>query len=280
MVRPHPNGTLNLTAAAGNTYTGNTMINSGTLAVNNASGSGTGSGNVTVASGGILDGSGIISGNVTVEGGGTLAGNGIVGGTLEIQNTGILTPGNSGVGTNTAGALTLDSGAVINTEFNGTGHDQTVVTGTLTINDSSDNAAFNLYSEGGTLPWTTIGSYTLIQYTGSNPSLDSTWTTVSSTNPHVGNPQPSLTYAFSASSGKLTLTIGLSGNTVAGLWTNTAASGSWATAANWDSNPKVPHAAGDLATFGNGLSMVANRSACLPLTTPTPTRLIRALAGH
>ena len=226
------NGTLNLTAAAGNTYTGNTTVNGGTLAVNNTSGSGTGSGSVTVQSGGTLGGDGIISGAVEIQSGGTLA------------------PGNS-VGTNTVGSLTLDSGAVINTEFNGTGHDTTVVTGGLTVNGGT----FNLYSEGGTLPWTTIGSYTLIQYTGSNPSLDSTWTTASSTNPHVGNPQPSLTYAFSASSGKLTLTIGLSGNTVSGLWTNTAASGSWATAANWDSNPNVPHSAGDLASLGNGTSL-------------------------
>jgi fibronectin-binding autotransporter adhesin len=219
-----------------------------------------GTGGLTVQSttaGGVLNlnGTNTYTGSTTVASGAALGGSGVISNAVEIQSGGILAPGNSGVGTNTAGALTLDSGAVINTEFNGTGHDQTVVTGTLTINDSSDNAAFNLYSEGGTLPWTTIGSYTLIQYTGSNPSLDSTWTTVSSTNPHVGNPQPSLTYAFSASSGKLTLTIGLSGNTVAGLWTNTAASGSWATAANWDSNPKVPHAAGDLATFGNGTSL-------------------------
>jgi autotransporter-associated beta strand protein len=245
------NGILNLAAAAGNTYTGNTIVNGGTLVVNNASGSGTGSGNVTVASGGTLDGSGIISGNVTVQGGGTLSGNGIVGGILEIQNTGILTPGDGGLGTNTAGALALASGAIANFEFNGSGHDMTVVTGGLTVNGGT----FNLYSEGGTLPWTTIGSYTLIQYNGSNPSLDSTWTTASSSNPHVGNAQSSLTYSFTASGGKLTLTIGLSGNTVSGLWTNTAASGSWATAANWSSNPKTPHAAGDFAQLGNGTSL-------------------------
>jgi len=50
------NGTLTLTAA--NTYTGNTVISNGTLNVSNISGSGTGSGNVTVSGTGILGGSG------------------------------------------------------------------------------------------------------------------------------------------------------------------------------------------------------------------------------
>ena len=246
-----PGGVLNL--LTNNTYLGNTLIGSGViLNVNNTNGSATGSGNVTVQSGGILDGSGIISGAVVIQNGGMLAGNGVIGGALEIQGGGILAPGNS-VGTNTVGALTLDSGAICNFEFNGTANDRTVVTspGGLTLN----GGVFNLYLAGGNVPWATIGSYTLLQYTGTDPSLGSDWTTPSSANPHVGNPQASLLYSFTASGGKLTLTIGLSGNTVAGLWTNTATSGSWANAINWDSNPKVPHAAGDLATLGNGTSL-------------------------
>ena len=95
------NGKLNLTVAAGNTYTGNTTVNGGTLAVNNTSGSGTGSGNVAVNSGGLLGGNGIISGTVTVASGGGIA------------------PGNS-VGTLTVGSLTLNSGSVNNFEFNST----------------------------------------------------------------------------------------------------------------------------------------------------------------
>jgi autotransporter-associated beta strand protein len=95
----------------------------------------------------------------------------------------------------------------------------------------------------------------LVQYTGTNPSLGTDWTTPSSSNPHIGNPQTSLLYAFTTSAGQLVLHITFSGTTVAGTWTNTAASGSWAAAANWDSNPKLPHTAGDLATFGNGASL-------------------------
>ena len=52
-----------------NTYSGGTTVSSGTLKVNNATGSGTGSGSVSVASGAKLGGSGIISGTVTFASG-------------------------------------------------------------------------------------------------------------------------------------------------------------------------------------------------------------------
>ena len=77
-------GTMELTAA--NQYQGPTTVSGGTLLVNNTSGSGTGSGNVTVQSGGTLAGNGIITGNnITVQAGGTLApGYGV--GTLTVIN--------------------------------------------------------------------------------------------------------------------------------------------------------------------------------------------------
>jgi autotransporter-associated beta strand protein len=58
-------GTLTLSGA--NTYTGNTALFSGALLVRNTTGSGTGTGGVTV-NGGTLGGSGIIAGAVTVSG--------------------------------------------------------------------------------------------------------------------------------------------------------------------------------------------------------------------
>jgi autotransporter-associated beta strand protein len=61
---------MRLTAA--NTYSGGTTVSAGRLLVNNASGSGTGSGGVTV-NGGTLGGTGTIAGSVTVNSGGTIS---------------------------------------------------------------------------------------------------------------------------------------------------------------------------------------------------------------
>jgi autotransporter-associated beta strand protein len=63
-------GTMRLTSA--NTYAGGTTISAGRLLVNNATGSGTGSGAVLV-SGGMLGGTGTIAGAVTVGSGGTIS---------------------------------------------------------------------------------------------------------------------------------------------------------------------------------------------------------------
>ncbi|MGH8023831.1 MAG: autotransporter-associated beta strand repeat-containing protein, partial [Limisphaerales bacterium] len=65
-------GTGTWTVTGANTYSGGTMVSGGALVINNAAGSGTGSGAVTV-NGGALAGDGSISGSVTVNAGGTLA---------------------------------------------------------------------------------------------------------------------------------------------------------------------------------------------------------------
>jgi autotransporter-associated beta strand protein len=64
------NGILAFSAA--NVYTGGTTVSNGTLRVNNASGSGTGSGAVEVKAGATLGGSGAIGGGVAVAATGTL----------------------------------------------------------------------------------------------------------------------------------------------------------------------------------------------------------------
>jgi autotransporter-associated beta strand protein len=66
-------GTNTLTLSGANTYGGGTLVSAGRLLVNNASGSGTGIGAVTVTSDGTLGGAGSINGPVTIEFGGTLA---------------------------------------------------------------------------------------------------------------------------------------------------------------------------------------------------------------
>jgi autotransporter-associated beta strand protein len=105
-------GTMELTAA--NLYQGGTAISGGTLLVNNTSGSGTGSGGVTVQSGGTLAGNGTISGAITVQSGGTLS------------------PG-YGVGTLNVGTLALGGNTLM--EINKSlspSNDLVVASGTLT----------------------------------------------------------------------------------------------------------------------------------------------------
>jgi len=124
-------GTGVLTLTGANTYSGGTTINGGVLQVNNLAGSATGSGTVTVASGGSLGGDGIISGAVTVNSGGALApGNPL--GTLTISNT-----------------LTLSAGSTtfVQVQHSPMTNDAVKTTGTLT--------------EGGTLNVTNTGAAAL-----------------------------------------------------------------------------------------------------------------------
>ena len=78
-------GTGIWTLTNASTFSGGTNINNGTLMVNNTSGSGLGTGNTTVNSGGILSGTGSVSGVVSILDGGVLSpGNGV--GSFSINN--------------------------------------------------------------------------------------------------------------------------------------------------------------------------------------------------
>jgi fibronectin-binding autotransporter adhesin len=103
-------GSGTLTLSANNNYTGPTNVNAGTLLVTGS----TGSGAVTVGSGGTLGGTGLV-GATTVASGGTIA------------------PGVSGIGTLHTGALTLAAGSVTAIDLTPTAADQIVASGAASL---------------------------------------------------------------------------------------------------------------------------------------------------
>ena len=142
------------------TRTNTTTVNDGTLLVNNTTGSGTGSGDVTVNSPGTLGGTGSIDGTVTVNVGGTLAAGASVG-TLTINNNLVLA-GNLGVEVNKSVSPSNDL-VVVSGTINNIGSGTVNVSnlgGPLSIGDS-----FKLFNQamvnggaltvtGGGVTWT------------------------------------------------------------------------------------------------------------------------------
>jgi autotransporter-associated beta strand protein len=129
-------GTVTLTA--NNFFSGGSSVSNGTLMVNNTAGSGTGSGAVTVFSGGKLAGGGAIAGPVTINSGGTLMPGNLIG-TLTINNT-----------------LTVNPGAILSYSL-GTTSDRTIVNGNLNL-----SGTLNVANSGGLI----FSNYTLFTYTG------------------------------------------------------------------------------------------------------------------
>ncbi len=130
-------GTLILSGA--NTHSGGTTVQSGTLLVNNTSGSGTGSGTVTVNNGGTLGGTGRVSGAVTVKSGGKLA------------------PGGS-VGTNTVGSLALESGSTFDVEVSGAVCDLTISEGNVDLGGATLSVSSASPSQSGYVVLRTPGT--------------------------------------------------------------------------------------------------------------------------
>jgi autotransporter-associated beta strand protein len=125
---PPPN-TGATTLSAANTYSGGTTVSGGLLLVNNASGSGTGTGPVSVSSAGRLGGTGTIAGAVT--------------------NSGTIAPG-AGVGTLTMSSdLTMTSNSHLAIDLSGASADQLVVGGNL---DLSSNDFLDVTGSGAG-PW-------------------------------------------------------------------------------------------------------------------------------
>lgn len=147
-------GTGTLTLTTNNTYSGTTTVSNGTLLVNNATGSGTGSGSVVVTNA-TLGGVGFISGAVTLQANSTLAP-----GTNTVAG-GILT---------CAGGLTLAAGVTNAFDCTASTCDSVAVTGALAIQGANTVA---LTFTGGTVPYR-VTLFTFTSVTGGE-HLDS-WT--------------------------------------------------------------------------------------------------------
>jgi len=216
-----------------NAYDGGTIITNATVKVNNTSGSGLGSGAVSVLRGGTLGGTGTVAGAVTVNSAGHLA------------------PGNS-VGIQHYGTLTLNAGSYLDVEFapGGTANDQFIVDNPngLTI---ASGALVNLYQEGSTSAFTDFGQFDLINYTGSLNGL--------ANNLSVANPAGNRVYTFGIRAGGsnwVTLTIGGAG----GGWTGQGLDAYWGTASNW-AGGAPPVALQQLVFDGNSRTINTNNYA-------------------
>ncbi|OYX85483.1 MAG: hypothetical protein B7Y83_04560 [Flavobacteriales bacterium 32-34-25] len=115
-------GTGSLILTNANTYTGVTNVNGGKLIVNNTTGSGAGTGNLIVNTGGTLSGTGILANTISVASGGTLAPGYPAFGTLTVSKAVTLQAGSTyeasvNAGTNTSDVLATGTNALV---LNGT----------------------------------------------------------------------------------------------------------------------------------------------------------------
>ncbi|HSU55970.1 MAG TPA: autotransporter-associated beta strand repeat-containing protein [Candidatus Dormibacteraeota bacterium] len=152
------NGGGILTLNAAETYTGNTVVNQGTLALG-ASGSIAGSPSISVGAGATFDFSAVTG--FTLGATRTLGGSGTVTGDVAVASSGIINPGSSAGTLTLASSLTVTGAAVLHFDLPtvpGPGNDLLIISNN--INASGNNT---LEIVGGGSPGTV---HTLIQYGG------------------------------------------------------------------------------------------------------------------
>ncbi len=169
-------GSGNLTLSGANTYTGTTTVNAGKLWINGSTASGSA---------------------LSVNSGATLGGTGTINGATTVASGGILTTGSSGAGTLTfAGGLSLNGGAVLSLGL-GTGPGKIALSAGTYTAPGSGTVTLNLSSLTGF----GVGTYNLI--TGATGISAGSFT--------LGATPSGYTYALSASSGTLSITVSAPG---------------------------------------------------------------------
>ena len=185
------NGTLTLTAAS--TYTGNTVIAGGTLALG-AGGSVSNSTHLNVASGATLNVTAaglVVGGSQTLQGTGTVTGN--------VTNTGTILPGAAG----TIGTLTF------NNNLNLSAGGKASFTLNQSLGTSSEVISAGVVTYGGTLAVTNVAG-TLTN--GATFTLFSAGTATGNFASIAGTPGTGLAYSFNPTNGVLSVVAGMASN--------------------------------------------------------------------
>jgi fibronectin-binding autotransporter adhesin len=148
-------GSGKMTLAGNNTFTGNTTINDGTLALASSSNNNIASSPIiTLGSGTILEVAGLSGTELQLASGQTLRGTGTVtGGTVKALSGSTIDPAGSSTGILNTQSVFFASGSTFNVHVNGTtlagtDYDQLNVTGAVNLGNATLNAAGIVSSEG------------------------------------------------------------------------------------------------------------------------------------
>ncbi len=234
-----------------NTYTGNTTVSAGTLAlINNVPSSPL----VTVAAGAILDASGLGGATLALGTSQTLSGAGVVNGSVTTSaqsaiNPGTVTAGLAGTGALTInGDLSLVGGSSVNFGLSNSNSVGNVVNvgGMLTLPFSDPPVNINLYVPNTSTPFVPANGavYDLFQFSSLNGSLSEL---------AVANASGLFTYSFGTAAVGAADYVQLS-ITQGSIWTKNG-SGNWSSPGNWSA--AVPQNPGDTAVFSSAITLSA-----------------------